>query len=299
MIPFACLLSTVYVFNSLSKNQEVTAVIASGVSLWKLLQPVLLATFILCLATFIINDKFVPSTMEKANSIKQNELESAGGKKKREMKDLAIYGKGNQLIYVKSFVPATATLNNVIIHKQNENNIITEKISAGTIRWEGDGRWVGEDIMKFKMTPDGSFPNEPEMVKEGRIYIAETPGDFAINQWDPRFMSFRQLRDYIKVFGSHSKDTVRRLLVDLNYKLALPFTALITVLVGAPFSIETGRASPLIGMARGITVAIMYLPVMAVSLALGKGGTLPPFISAWSAIIIFAVLGVYYVNRKS
>ena len=59
MIPFACLLSTVYVFNSLSKNHEVTAVIASGVSLWKLLRPVLIATFILCLATFIIISEMI------------------------------------------------------------------------------------------------------------------------------------------------------------------------------------------------------------------------------------------------
>ena len=298
MIPFACLLSTIYVFNSLSKNHEVTAVIASGVSLWKLLRPVLLATFILCLATFIINDKFVPSSMEKANSIKQNELESAGSKKNKEMKNLAIYGKGNQLIYVKAFVPATGTLKNVIIHKQNEDNIITEKISASTVQWTGDG-WVGKDIIKFKMSPEGSFSNEPAMIKKENIYIAETPEDFSINQWDPRFMSFHQLREYIKLFGNDSKDTVRRLLVDLNYKLAFPFTALITVLIGAPFSIETGRASPLIGMARGITIAILYLPVMAISLALGKGGSLPPFISAWLAILIFTGAGIYYVNRKS
>ena len=112
-------------------------------------------------------------------------------------------------------------------------------------------------------------------------------------------MSFHQLREYIKLFGNDSKDTVRRLLVDLNYKLAFPFTALITVLIGAPFSIETGRASPLIGMARGITIAILYLPVMAISLALGKGGSLPPFISAWLAILIFTGAGIYYVNRKS
>ena len=119
------------------------------------------------------------------------------------------------------------------------------------------------------------------------------------NQWDPRFMSFSQLKNYLKVLKVGSYSTIRRLLVDLNYKLSFPFTALITVLVGVPFSIATGRASALIGMAKGMTVAIMYLPVMAVCLALGKGGILPPVVAAWLSNFIFAGVGIYFINRKS
>jgi lipopolysaccharide export system permease protein len=85
----------------------------------------------------------------------------------------------------------------------------------------------------------------------------------------------------------------------LHYKLALPFTALITVLVGVPFSISTGRASALVGMAKGISIAILYLPVMAFCLALGKGGILPPFFSAWITNIVFIFIGIYFINSKS
>lgn len=300
MVPFACLLSAVYVFNSLSKNHEVTAVIASGVSLWKLLRPVLLVTFLLCLFTFIVNDKFVPSSMEKANRIRQEELEHDKDKKGFATKDLAIYGKGGQIIYAKSFTPATETLHNVIIHRQGKGHVIAEKISARAVKWqEKDGSWFGEDVIAFKVDPKGNFSGDPEMHKSKKIFIGETPKDFVHNQWDPRYMSYGQLKKYLKIFSVGSPSTVRRLLVDLNYKLALPFTALITVLVGVPFSIETGRASALIGMAKGIMVAILYLPVMAVSLALGKGGVLPPVISAWLSNILFALIGIYFVNRKS
>ena len=76
MLPFACLLSAVYVFNTLSKNHEVTAVVASGLSLWELLRPVLLVTFLFCLVAFIVNDRVVPSTMEKSNRIKKEELQT-------------------------------------------------------------------------------------------------------------------------------------------------------------------------------------------------------------------------------
>ncbi|MEA3489788.1 MAG: LptF/LptG family permease [Candidatus Omnitrophota bacterium] len=299
MLPFACLLSAVYVFNSLSKNHEVTAVVASGLSLWKLLRPVLLVTFVLCLFAFIINDRIVPSTMEKANRIRKEELEFGEGKKRFEIKDLAVYGKGDRIIYAKSYVPSTKTLNNVIIHKQDRQHNVIEKVNARSVKWQDDGSWMGRDVIVFKADPAGDFTGNPEIYRRKRIFIMETPDDFLNNQWDPRFMSFGQLSRYLRVFHVGSPATIRRLRVDLNYKLAFPFTALITVLIGVPFSIETGRASALIGMVKGITVAIFYLPVMAISLALGKGGLLPPVAAAWFSNVTFAIAGIYFVNRKS
>ncbi|NQT32715.1 MAG: YjgP/YjgQ family permease [Candidatus Omnitrophica bacterium] len=299
MVPFACLLSAVYVFNTLSKNHEVTAVIASGISLWKLLKPILLTTFVLCLITFIVNDRFVPKTMQKANQIRQEELEQGKSAYGSKIRDITVYGEGDQLIYAKAYSPKEKTLEGVIIHKQDQSHAIYEKVSARLVKWMGSGRWMGEDVIVFKVDGSGNFIGDPGVFKKKEIILQETPELFANNQWDPRFMSYRQLKRYLEIFNVGSPATVRRLLVDLNYKLSFPFAALITVLVGVPFCIETGRASALIGMARGITVAILYLPVMAVSLALGKGGVLPPVVAAWLSIVLFAALGAYYVNRKS
>ena len=300
MVPFACLLASVYVFNSLSKNHEITAVVASGISLWRLLRPVLLVTFLLCLITFIVNDKFVPQTMEKANQVRQEKLEFSDDKDKVGAKDIAIYGKGEQIIFAKAFTPSDNTLSNLIVHRESaKERDVTDKISARYARWDPKKRiWMGEDVIIFKVDANGDFEGDPEVYKKKEIDISETPEDLRKHQWDPRFMSYGQLKEYIKMFKRGSKLTIRRFLVDLNYKLAFPFTALITVLIGVPFSIETGRASALIGMARGIAFGILYLPVVAICLAFGKAGYLPPFVSAWIAIVIFAIVGSYFVNKK-
>jgi len=299
MVPFAGLLSAVFVFNNLSKNHEVTAVIASGLSLWKLLRPVLLVTFALGLVTFIVNDRFVPSTMEKANRIRHEKLESAKDKSGLTLKNLTMYGKGDQIIFARSYERATNTLNNVIIHKQDAKHIITEKISAGRVKWQEDGSWVGEDVVVFKVDPKGKFTEGPEIYKEKKILIKETAKDFLNTQWDPRLMSYGRLKRYLNIFRGGSPETIRRLKVDLNYKLSFPFTTLVVILMGVPFSIETGRASALIGMVRGIAIAMLYLPVMAICLALGKGGVLPPVVAAWLSNVVFALVGIHFVNKKS
>jgi lipopolysaccharide export system permease protein len=298
MAPFACLLSAVYVFNTLSKNQEITAVIASGVSLWKLLKPVLFVTVILSLLTFLVNDRIVPSTMEKANAIRKSELEKGSGDQGAAVKNIAIYGDGGSIIFAKSYTPKTKTINDLIIHKHAEDKSVKEKLCARIVRWNGSG-WTGEDVMIFQVTPEGDFIGDPQVYKKTDIAMAEKPKDFISNQWDPRFMSYRQLIDYIKAFRDTSPNTVRRLFVELHYKFAFPFTALVMVLIGVPFSIETGRSNALIGMAKGITAAMFYLPVMACVLALGKGGTIQPWVSAWLSIAVFSVAGAIFINKKS
>jgi len=299
MLPFACLISAVYVFNTLSKNHEVTAVITSGVCLDRLIRPIVFVVLVLCLLTFIVNDRFVPSAMRKANIIRHEKLETSKNKANREIKDIAVYGEGDRIIYAKGFNPETNSLENVIIHKQNKDHHIVERISARTVKWNDEGYWTGEDVILFEIDPEGVFTKEPLVFKYTEIDIKEKPKDFINNQWDPKYMSYRQLKKYIEVFRFGESDALRRLLVDLHYKLSFPFTALITILIGIPFSIATGRTSALVGMAKGITVAIAYLPVMAICLALGKGGILPPLVSAWLSNIVFACLGMYFVYKKS
>lgn len=298
MIPFAALLSASFVFNTLSKNHEVTAVVASGVSLWKMLRPILVVTFMLCLSTFIINDRVVPSSMHKANQIRYEKLERGKEEKSGLIKNLAVYGRGDRIIFAKTYNPFDKILNNVIIHKQDQDHNITHKISARQIHREED-KWVARDVIIFPIGPDGKNTGDPEVHKRKDIHIEETPSDFARNQWDPRFMSYEQLRKYMKMFQKNSPEMVRRFKVELNYKIAFPFTALIILLVGVPFSVETGRANALIGIARGVGIAMCYLPVMAITMAMGKGGALPPFVAAWSTNIVFALIGVYFVYKKS
>ena len=101
----------------------------------------------------------------------------------------------------------------------------------------------------------------------------------------------------MRIFATGSRKTYQRFLVDLNYKIAFPFTCVVTILISAPFALSTKRGGALIGMAKGIVIALLYIPVMAVGLALGKGGVLPAVIAAWFSNLIFGGAGIYLLNK--
>jgi len=190
------------------------------------------------------------------------------------------------------------TLEDVITHEQDARNDLVLKASAYRVYWRDDiKRWQGSDVVLYKMNNSGEFVGEPTVFKEMDMNITETPTDFINNQWQPEYMSFMQLKRYINIFATSNERTYRRLLVDLNYKIAFPFACIVTILISAPFALSTGRGAALTGMAKGIVVALFYIPLMALGLALGKGGILPPAISAWFSNIILGGLGIYLINK--
>jgi len=55
----------------------------------------------------------------------------------------------------------------------------------------------------------------------------------------------------------------------------------------------------MIGIGTSIVIGLLYYAVIAVSLALGKAGLLPPAVAAWSGNVIFAAVGVYLLNKRA
>ena len=299
IIPVATLIASVYLLGNLNRHSEITAMRASGISVWDMLKPVLTAAFIVGLFVFFINDRLLPPAMRMANRIRYETLDAGKQKKSNSLKvdNVAIYGEGNRIIFARSFDIKKNELQDVIMHQHDMSNDLIMKVSARRIVWAKEGVWKGKDVVVYKMNSKGEFIGEPIISREMDIGISETPTDFINNQWKPEYMSFIQLRKYMRIFATGSMRTYRRFLVDLNYKIAFPFTCIITILISAPFALSAKRGGALIGMAIGIVVALLYIPVMAVGLALGKGGILHPVVAAWLSNVLFGGTGIYLLMR--
>ena len=112
-------------------------------------------------------------------------------------------------------------------------------------------------------------------------------------------MNIRELSNYIvRLSQSHETSVIRRLKVDLYQKTSLPFTNLVIILIGIPSSIIIRRravAFSSIGLCIGIS--FIYYVAFVTSIALGKGGVLPPFFSAWISHMIFGGVALYFIAR--
>ena len=120
--PIAVLLATIYTLSNLKKHNELTAMRASGISLWKIMRPLFFAAALLSLSVHVVNERVVPELMPISSQIREERIRNTDRKKPAtEIKNIAIFGEENRIIYARSFNTKTNELRDIIIHQNDEN----------------------------------------------------------------------------------------------------------------------------------------------------------------------------------
>ncbi len=137
-----------------------------------------------------------------------------------------------------------------------------------------------------------------DLQKFDKIYLTlpERPEDFTRTQKKPEEMSYWQLKRYAKRIQEEGYDATEYS-VDMNVKLAYPLICVILVLIGIPLALGAKKGGTPVAIFLGIVVCFLYLIILGVSRSLGLSGFLPPEVAAWSANLVFLLLGIYLMIR--
>lgn len=292
----ACLLA----YANLNTHNEIIALRSGGLNFWKLAKPAIILALVVSAFMFYLNENYIPQAEAKARQIKEDNftLDVDREKKQAKVTSLTFYGIGNRLYFIDSFNPNTYTLEGITLISFDENQNMKEKTVALEGVWTGIAwKFKQVNVTPFKQATDG--PTKIKIYDEKLMDIKETPRDFLKQRQNVKYMNIQQLNTYIQRFAnSGATRAVSNLRVDLNSKIAYPFTALIILLVGLPLVMITGqrRAQTFTALGIAIMIGFLYYVANAVGLALGKGGVLPPVFAAWIAPAFFA-LSAWYVIR--
>ena len=295
--PIAVLLSTLYSLGNLNRHNEIIAMRSSGMSLLRIIYPLLFFGLILSLTVFTVNDKLVPKSAKISSKIKKQHIDKAPNLKgSSAFYNIALYGANNMIIYAGAIDISKNQMSDIIIYKQNEDQGIQSKISAKSGQWD-ERRWTFYDVLMYNVDSSGKITGQPKYLHESAMDIEESPNELANKEWRVEFMNFSELCAYIKKFSGASSKTLAGFKVELYNKLAFPLTSLLIILVGATFALRAGRGGALMGVGMAVIISFTYYGITALSLALGKAGMLPPFIAAWLSNTIFLALGIYLLKK--
>jgi lipopolysaccharide export system permease protein len=299
--PFACLLSTVYTFGKLNHNNEIIAMRSSGLSIYSIARDALIFGLMVSLMVFWVNDQLVPASLAQNQKIKLQIEEGAvrGKLKKAEtITNLALYGLKNRLFFISKFSPAAKTMDGITILEQDENQNLIKKIIATRGVYQ-DGLWRFYQSITYKFDDNGQVIDEPSYLEEEIMSIPETPENLASLRQKPEQMSIRQVQDYIWILSkSGATSVIRNLKVDLYQRFTAPFTSLIIILLGIPFSLlMRKRATGMSSIGVSIIVGFLYYVLDAVCLAVGKSGLLIPALAASLSHIIVLSGSLYLISR--
>jgi len=299
--PFACLLSTVYTFGRLNHSNEIIAMRSSGMSIFDICREALIFGLLVSMLVFWVNDRFVPRALAENQRIKVQMDEGAKKskfKKAETITNLAMYGLKNRLFFVNKFSLAAKTMDGITILEQDEHQNLTKKIVATKGVYQ-DGLWKFYQCITYNFDKNGQVVDEPVYFEEEIMTIPETPKEFASLRQKPELMDIHEMQDYIwRISKSGATTVTRNLKVDLYQRYTMPFTSIIIMLLGIPFSLMMRkRATGMASVGISIIVGFLYYVLDAVCLAVGKSGLIPPLFSASMSHIIVLTGSIYLIRK--
>lgn len=299
IVPIACMVAVLFVIGNLSRHNEIIALKASGISAFRILVPYFFMGALISFGVLMVNEVIVPRSALTSASIMEGLIKKGkSDMDKRALDKVTIYGRDDRMIYAREFELSTNTLHDVIIFENNIRESFQTQIKAKKARYH-DGRWTFYGVIQCRINRRGEVVGNPVFTEEMIFPLNQVPADFIHQSSDLSFMNSRELKDHIEHLQGASKKLVKKLSVDLHYKIAFPFVSFIVILIGAPLAMKTGRGGTVMGIGTSFAVILLYYGIASTCLALGKGEYLPPVFAAWFGNLFFAVIGLYLIKNTS
>ena len=302
--PLCSLLAVLITFGALNRNSELTAMKATGISLYRVLAPILLLAAVLASALFAFDEYYLPGANRRQQQLRAEIKDKpaqtfilAGRKWISGPTDSA--GAPARIFYYQAFDQVRDVFANLTVFEFDPQTFtLQRRIFAESVHWEpAVNAWVfekgwqrsfsGETIVpgSYKAFPVATFPE-----------IREQPAYFVKEDKPSDEMSYGELSDYIADLRQSGFDTIK-LSVQLENKLAIPAITFVMAILAVPFAVSMGKRGGLVGIAAAIGVAIAYWIVAGVFSSMGNIATLPPMLAAWSPDLLFGIAGTYLLLR--
>ncbi len=285
--PVGFLLAILVVFGLMNKNNEITALKTSGVSVFFLLKPILSMGLLFSLFLFFMAEAVVPITVVNANHIWQREVRKEKAVTS-EGKNIWIKGD-HSIIHIKHYTPVDDTIRGVTINFFDKDFKLARRIDARKGRFE-QGRWRLNDIMEQER--EGNAERYRTKFADERFEtLGFIPDDLNRVAKNSEEMGFKELLSYIRKVEAEGYDaTIYQ--VDLYAKFSFPLVCFVLSVVGAGISFKGRLKDGLpVSITYGIGTAFLYWIFYSFCVSLGYGEMLPPVIAVGTANFIFLCLG--------
>jgi LPS export ABC transporter permease LptG len=287
-LPVIMLVATIFLYLTLARHHELTALKAAGVSLYRVSLPIVGLGIAVAIGAGLFQELLLPVLNERGEEVDRVKIRGQEPRRLQSRLRLWMRSSDSRFYRVALLHPATNDLYGVTILEVDSEFRLVNRLDARHAHWTPAGWELSEGALR-EIGADGQVQTVPFV--QTALDIKEDMDDFIRIQKPVTSMSYRELKDYVtrlEAAGFH----VRKYLVELYAKLSFPLVNLVMVLVAIPFAHQSPRGGRLFGIGLAIAIMAGYLVVHYVALAFARADLLPPLLAAWTANIIFLGVGV-------
>jgi len=296
IVPVCLLLSVLYSLSKLTRHSEISAMRASGISIYHIIRPYMLMGVACLGVTAVVNEYTGPKFAYRADQFVETQklAEAEVYHEQIAFKNPA----ANHIWYIQEFDTRNYTMQGIELIQQRADGTDRAKYNVSKARWM-DGRWWFEDgtVQEYDEIGNRAGTAEAFQTLEMRK-LPEIPEDFMGEIKDPAYQSSMELWKYIQSHRSLlSHETLVKYEVDFHHRLSMPVVCIIITMIGIPVGAHTGRKGAFAGIMLALAMFFGFYAVQFTMEYLAKQMIILPWIGPWGAVIAFFAIGGIMIHR--
>ena len=297
--PVGLLLGSLFTFDKLSKDSELTIFRAVGLSFQRILAPVLVLSLIVTWLCFVTCDKLIPLSAAKLNAINDKH-------------------PSTQYIYTQkdeSGAPKLAVIisgyrddvmHNIIVLDfstkiYSDVHQLSNIYSAERGKYYPD-RWALENITRYKISNDGIFTDIEQLKHMDILQGEDAKNAYTLMTYSTkkeREITNSDLRSYIKLLKKEALDEEYRYMLNKYLQRFFhPFVCVLLAIMGTLLGFSKPREQRLVGFTIAIGSIFVYYITLPFFDLLAEKGVLPPLVTALFPPVAFLIVIICFYKSK-
>ncbi len=299
LTPISMLLATIFSIGRLSNLNEITAMKTGGLSLLRLITPLIILSSFISGIHLYFSGWVVPKTTQSKIEIEQKYLKKSNDKS-GPISNLYIRNSQNTNLSIDNYDTKSRKGRVLALDSfsLNQNPKLFTRIKAKEFAWDSIKRiWNLSDVtINYYDTNDRKAVFKRYLANMN-INLNFDYKQLASIRKSISEMTYSELDLYLKLQKEGGKD-IRKELTSYYGEWAYPFASVIIVLFVVPLASQKKRGGIAVQIATALVITFVYLIFTKVGQSIGTATNLNPLLSAWLANIIFFILGFVNLFRS-
>lgn len=286
--PVFVLLATLFSVSMLARKNEILAMKASGLSLYRIAWPLLVVALLLSVFHFYYSEYIFPPANQKRLEIKEFTIEKRSKHRYRQVSNVYRQIEPGYFYTIATFNVDRREGTDLKIYRTNSNRL-SQIVTASRIVFRDHG-WVATEgiVRSFDDSARESFTQFASMDLPD---IKDKPVDLSKRIGKPEDMGFEELRGYIDLMKRTGGPYVRES-IDLKLKYSYPLASFIVLLISIPFAANPRRGGIAVSFAVGALIALIYFVLFRILQSAGYNEKIPEWMAVWGVNGLFFLIGV-------
>ena len=297
----AAMMGVIISFTRLSADTEISALKASGISLYQMLPPVIIVSAVIAILAGYFSATLIPKS---EIAMKQLMFQVAKEKIDKGIKEHQFTeALGDLVVYVEAIDKESGKWTNVwVSDMRGQTNPIITMAQFGTMEAQIDNMLVTITLENGSLHRPDDFRSQIISFKKYTINIPLQPPTVLdgedVTRLDVSSLTMAQLQESIKDVGPDTSKG-REMLVQYHKRIVLPVGCFILSLLGLPLGLQAGPGRRAAGVPLGLAFFILYYILFTMGKNFAVDNGYPVGLAMWLPNGIFFIITIYFIRQTA